>query len=338
MAKRPPPEPIDHHYDIARLTKVFAITCLISIPTLAWMTWQDYGRDWKHWQKEFIRYDRLRTKAALQAAAAKIDAAKEEQYLTQKREGIRELRHRRAALSKAESGAKRAEGRWYDADQLNRSRKAEMDSARYFFETEQQKDPKSGSTDKARSTYEKLRRLYEQSQVAVQTRQAEWDAAKAEIARLEKTKTDAEEALKKIDEEYDRYQAKLKTLHQNDAFYFVRNAPIADMLAPNLKVQQVQLDGLFNDVNFLKSQRVDRCMTCHYAADKRGFEEKETYPQVLRTHPRLDLFVDSNSPHPYATFGCTSCHGGRDGSSLCAPALTLGDKLALSGMADSGIP
>src|SRR5260221_167280 len=145
MAKRPPPEPIDHHYDIARLTKVFAITCLISIPTLAWMTWQDYGRDWKHWQKEVIRYDRLRTKAAL-----------------------------------------------------------------------------------------------------------------AELARLEKTKTDAEEALKKIDEEYDRYQAKLKTLHQNDAFYFVRNAPIADMLAPNLKVQQVQLDGLFNDVNFLKSQRVDR--------------------------------------------------------------------------------
>ncbi len=54
-------------------------------------------------------------------------------------------------------------------------------------------------------------------------------------------------------------------------------------------------------------------MTCHIAAEKRGFEDKEKYPQsVLRTHPRLDLFVDSNSPHPYATFGCTSCHGGRD--------------------------
>jgi mono/diheme cytochrome c family protein len=314
MARRPPPEPIDHHYDIAKLTKVFAITCLISIPALAWMTWQDYGRDWKRWQKEFIRYDRLRTKAALQAAAGKIDAAKEAQFLAQKRDGARELRHRRAALAKAEAAAKRAEGRWYDADQLNRSRKAEMDSARYFYETEQQKDPKSASTKKRFSHYEEARKLYEESQVAVQQRQAGWDAAKAEIARLEKTKTDAEEALKKIDEEYDRFQAKLKTLRQDDAFYFVRNAPIADMLAPNLKVQQVQLDGLFNDVNFLKSQRVDRCLTCHYAADKRGFEDKEKYPQVLRTHPRLDLFVDSNSPHPYATFGCTSCHGGRDGA------------------------
>jgi mono/diheme cytochrome c family protein len=28
-------------------------------------------------------------------------------------------------------------------------------------------------------------------------------------------------------------------------------------------------------------------------------------------HPRLDLFVDSNSPHPVEKFGCTSCHGGQ---------------------------
>src|SRR5262249_14155292 len=25
-------------------------------------------------------------------------------------------------------------------------------------------------------------------------------------------------------------------------------------------------------------------------------------------HPRLDLFVDANSPHPAEKFGCTSCH------------------------------
>src|SRR5215468_11261752 len=140
MARKPPPEPIDHHYDIHKLTKVFGIVCLISIPVLAWMTWQDYGRSWKHWQKEFIRYDRLRTKEALAAAAGKIDAAKEEQYLEQKREGARQIRQHRNALAKAQGTENKAQGSWYDADQLNRSRKAEMDSARYFFETEKQKD------------------------------------------------------------------------------------------------------------------------------------------------------------------------------------------------------
>ena len=29
------------------------------------------------------------------------------------------------------------------------------------------------------------------------------------------------------------------------------------------------------------------------------------------THPRLDLFVDSNSPHPMEKFGCTICHAGQ---------------------------
>ncbi len=174
-----------------------------------------------------------------------------------------------------------------------------MDTARYVFETRQKEDPKSAATAKAKAAYERLRAAYDESRGREQAAQKAWDGTKAALAELQKTKREAEEALAKIDEEYDRYRAKLKTLRQDDAFYFVRNAPIADMLAPSLKIQQVQLDGLSNDVNFLRSQRVDRCVTCHIAAEKRGFEDKQKYPEsVLRTHPRLDLFVDSNSPHP----------------------------------------
>ena len=34
-------------------------------------------------------------------------------------------------------------------------------------------------------------------------------------------------------------------------------------------------------------------------------------PQPFATHPRLDLFVGSLSPHPVAKFGCTICHQGQ---------------------------
>jgi hypothetical protein len=34
-------------------------------------------------------------------------------------------------------------------------------------------------------------------------------------------------------------------------------------------------------------------------------------PQPYSTHPRLDLFVGSTSPHPMQTFGCTICHQGQ---------------------------
>ena len=313
MAKAPPPEPIDHHYDIRRLTKVFAITSILVLPAFAWMTWQDYGRDWKSWQKKFVENDRKRTRAALRAASEKIDPEVEEKYPRAEARG----RARAAPQPHGRLGGRRPdeEGR----GRLVRRRPGlPLQEGRDGHGALRLRDPPQetpeGRVHRMRPKgVREPQAAYESSTVVEQAAHAAWDDAKAELAALEKTKRDAEEALAKLDADYDRFQAKIRTLRQNDAFYFVRNAPIADMLAPSLKIQQVQLDGLYNDVNFLRSQRVDRCVTCHIAAETRGFEDKEKYPQsVLRTHPRLDLFVDSNSPHPYATFGCTSCHGGRD--------------------------
>ena len=52
--------------------------------------------------------------------------------------------------------------------------------------------------------------------------------------------------------------------------------------------------------------RVDRCVTCHL-----GYEWGEVLstdlPQPFAPHPRLP-YLDA---HPFAEFGCTSCHGGQ---------------------------
>ena len=52
---------------------------------------------------------------------------------------------------------------------------------------------------------------------------------------------------------------------------------------------------------------MDRCGTCHLAIDRVGYEE---YPQPFRTHPNLEAYVGSASPHPVGEFGCTVCHEG----------------------------
>jgi len=325
VAKAPPPEPIDHHYDIPRLTKVFAISSLAIMLATGLMIYEDHQGvvrlwnivtfkepfNWRHWQKEFRRNERERTIQLQQQAAEKIDPVAEQKLFDQKREGTKYLRQHRANLRKAEAAARRAEGRWYDADQIFRFAKAAMDTARYQYETVREHEPEASATRKKHERFLELEEDFHRKQTTEQAAKKEWDQALAQVAALEKSRKEAEDALKKIHEDYDRYLAKRKTL-RNDTWFAVRNAPFADMLAPNLKIEQVQLDGLQNEMNFLKSQRVDRCMSCHIAADKRGFEDKEKYPSVLRTHPRLDLFVDSNSPHPYASFGCTSCHGGKD--------------------------
>lgn len=38
----------------------------------------------------------------------------------------------------------------------------------------------------------------------------------------------------------------------------------------------------------------------------------ESLPQPLKSHPRLDLFVGVDSPHPMEQFGCSVCHHGSD--------------------------
>jgi mono/diheme cytochrome c family protein len=67
---------------------------------------------------------------------------------------------------------------------------------------------------------------------------------------------------------------------------------------------------------FLKKRANDR-------GEKLGFDPDDLrtdVPSVSLTdaqvkmysaHPRLELFVDSNSPHPLEKFGCTACHGGQ---------------------------
>ncbi|MEE9190591.1 MAG: cytochrome c, partial [Candidatus Neomarinimicrobiota bacterium] len=50
------------------------------------------------------------------------------------------------------------------------------------------------------------------------------------------------------------------------------------------------------------------CITCHKSMLNPDFENDE---QPFKTHPKLNLFLSSQSPHPVEKFGCTSCHAGR---------------------------
>ena len=75
------------------------------------------------------------------------------------------------------------------------------------------------------------------------------------------------------------------------------------------------LNDLPEDRFFAKTMRVDRCVSCHKAIDNPdpSYTEHDTkkLESVLRSHPRLDLFVSPNSKHPYKLFGCTICHQGK---------------------------
>jgi hypothetical protein len=87
----------------------------------------------------------------------------------------------------------------------------------------------------------------------------------------------------------------------------IRNAPLMDFMAPTIKIQQIILPNVVDDVNFTRVPKMDRCQTCHLAIDKKGYEK---YPQPYTTHPNLELYLGGSSPHPIERVGCTVCHEG----------------------------
>ena len=88
--------------------------------------------------------------------------------------------------------------------------------------------------------------------------------------------------------------------------YFL-NAPLLDFMAPTIKIQQLILPNIVDDVNFITVAKMDRCTTCHLSIDKKGFEK---YPQPFTTHPNLSTYLGGDSPHPIDRIGCTVCHEG----------------------------
>ena len=87
-----------------------------------------------------------------------------------------------------------------------------------------------------------------------------------------------------------------------------RDLPILDFLAPYYKIEQAVLPDIKYNVNFASVPEVDRCTSCHLGISNPDYIDAK---QPYTTHPNLDLYLTSSSPHPFEKFGCTGCHNGR---------------------------
>ncbi len=61
-----------------------------------------------------------------------------------------------------------------------------------------------------------------------------------------------------------------------------------------------------NQIWLKETNTIDRCKTCHAGIEIEKLSGRDV-PLVFRAHPDPGLIKN----HPFATFGCTSCHGGK---------------------------
>ncbi|HUP59789.1 MAG TPA: c-type cytochrome [Thermoanaerobaculia bacterium] len=346
-----PQEPIPHNYSMKTLNGIFLWTSVGLLAGTLVMVMYDYVRGWKWFQREFNRIQQERIEQEL---TAKNDAEMRKRLAEldrEMREGQVEIARNREAYIEAQRDLDKWEGRHYAADQDYRFAKAVLDAKRYEFEAamvQHRRDLREKEHEYNEHTA-KVGRLNLVLQDVTRSR----DAARARVDEFLTRIKELENRRKELTAGSDLLNKQLRNVAVASVPNLLLNAPMLDFINPTLKIDQVVLSDLFIDMNYMSVPRVDRCMTCHRAIDRPGFESKreaerlaeqlqtqldrnlvlparraETEERVaelrrivdaktelmnpFRTHPKLDVFVGSSSPHPLLEYGCTVCHRGQD--------------------------
>ena len=291
-------------YDSKTLTQWFLWSSLVLLVCVFLMAWFDYNKEWKNYERRFMTLQRIQDRKELKEVSATADVAQYKQLKSQLRDANQDLKAHEDEMAKLQSKEASLDAQIYKVKNLGyQIVKAQIDADKYTY-SEELKNGKDDAglkkkigdeTDKADALNQQI---FQMGQAVTQ--------AMSQLADITAQRDGIQAKITKLTADYVLLKTKIQNLSFSPLFYF-RNAMLLDFLAPTLQVQQVVLKNLPEDIYFAKTMRVDRCMTCHQAIDKKGFEDA---PEPFRTHPHLDLYVGSTSPHPMDKVGCTICHGG----------------------------
>ena len=296
---------VGHAYNVDFLNVVFAASSLFLFLSVIWMVWDDYDRDWKSTQRRFAQLEYQVTQAQLQQASRAVDRSKLQQLQAERQEAAKKVVANRQRVDELEGKLKDLDNRLYRATTDYQTAKATYDQDRYDYEASRNAGA-SNADAKGRKAGDEERRVGELN-LEVEKITAERTALQKDLAQYTGEAAAVQKQIDEMTAEEVRLQKRLDVIAPSVVKDYFLNAPLLDFMAPTLKIQQVILPNIVDDVNFIRVPKMDRCQTCHLAIDKKGYEK---YPQPFTTHPDLDRYVGSNSPHPVDKAGCTVCHEG----------------------------
>ncbi len=296
---------VGHAYNIDFLNVVFAASSIFLLLSTIWMVWDDFDRDWKNTQRRFATLQYDVTRAQYRAARGAVDRAKLSSLQGQLKAAEQNVK---ANQSKVDALQKKVDDIDVALDRASRDyqyAKATYDHDRYDFESARAAGL-STATRKGETVADEAKQLRD-ADLLVQKLTAERNAAQKELSQFTGAVGTTGKQIEDLRSEQTRLRKVAEAQAPSPAKDYFLNAPLLDFMAPTIKINQLILPDVVDDVNFKTVPKMDRCTTCHLAIDKAGFEK---YPQPFTTHPNLDAYLGGKSPHPIDRIGCTVCHDG----------------------------
>ena len=295
---------VGHAYNVDFLNVVFAASSLFLFLSVIWMVWDDYDREWKNTQRRFSQLEYQVTQAQLRQAQGAVDRNKVAQLRAQERDAQKNVVANQKKVDELQDKLKEAQNKEYRATLDMQYMKATYDQDRYDFEAARASH--TGNVAKKQQVAEDEAKQYNDLSLADERAIAERVAIQQQLGQYTGKVAEAQKQIEDLQSEQTRLTKRLDTIAPSFRDY-IRDAPLMDFMAPTIKIQQIVLPNVVDDVNFIRVPKMDRCQTCHLAIDKKGYEK---YPQPFTTHPSLDMFLGGSSPHPIDRVGCTVCHEG----------------------------
>jgi mono/diheme cytochrome c family protein len=295
---------VGHAYNVDFLNVVFAASSIFLFISVVWMVWDDFNRDWKQTQRRFTQLEMEVTRASLDQAARTVDVNKIRQLEAERAAAEKSVQANQAQIEEIQDGIGDLDADLYRVTQQANFAKANYDAEKYEYEETR---AAGGNAEAGAEEVAELGRRVTELNLEVERLTAERAKLTTELAKYTGAATTAAQQIQELTAEQRRLRVRLDVIAPTFVKSYIQNAPLLDFMAPTIKIAQVMTPNVVDDVNFTRVAKMDRCMTCHLAIDRRGYEK---YPQPYRTHPNLELYLGGNSPHPLDQVGCTVCHEG----------------------------
>ena len=313
----------ERYWDINQLNKWFGISSLIFLISMVWVFIDDNDDEFKIYQKEFRKLQIEITQKNLdkELGAVKVSREKFEERLVATQEIYSSHANEVASIEKALSDL---QGKFYKANMNYQGQKAKVDEVKFLVESE---NVHENSHEKShRDNYNKALVKLDELKLTKENYEIEIKDNEEKLKGLNNELKKSQEELDFILRDVTIADGKLISLDRSRMSFLnrigdiVRDLPILDFMDPYYKVNQIVVKDVHYDVNFTTMPVVDRCTSCHLEISNPDNIDAE---QPFTTHPDLDLYLTSSSPHPLESFGCTSCHAGRSrGTSFVSSAHT----------------
>lgn len=316
----------DYLRNIKTMHKVFCLSAVVLLACTVWMMWADYVDEWRGYQRQAQLNIADRDKARIKAIEAdpkfKADLAVLEQ---EKKNADAALNAHQAQLDGFKAASKEAVTKASFHMRDLRVERARRDVARAEFGLGVRDNIAAEKLQALKSAFDEQEAKVSEMEAKYKQLDLEVNEAKDKVDTLTADKDKLVKQIGDLESEIARKKAAINKIEPTNWFSaFKRNMmllPIIDGFNSPEKIQQDWIPQLKIDLGGMsKVDRFDRCRTCHYSIDAVAGGTDPAFPHggkkgefehPYASHPRLDLFLTSSSPHPLPKFGCTVCHEGQ---------------------------